>query len=108
MPETFQTAALPAADKETNDDYKGIVFDRLERAKIEPAAARARGARGVAVLSILLDQAGNVVTASLVRSTGDRELDSEVMAMARRAAPFPKPPSGATLTFTPQVRFGMD
>ena len=107
-PDSFHRAAAPAADKETNDDYKAAVFDRLDRFKIEPPAARARNARGVAVVSFMLDAAGNVVLASLMQSTGDRELDTEALAMVRRAAPFPKPPPGATLSFTPLLRFGED
>jgi protein TonB len=107
-PETFRTAALPAASQAQNDDYKGSVFALLEQAKRTLPGAEARGAKGVAVVTFLLDRAGNLVSVSLVRPTGDRDLDAEAIAMVRRAAPFPKPPEGALLTFAPLLQFGQE
>jgi TonB family protein len=59
-------------------------------------------------VNFLLDRAGNLVNVALVRSTGDRELDVEALALVRRAAPFPKPPVGVLLSFTPIIFFGED
>ena len=105
-PESFRSAALPGADRATEDSYKSLVFGLLERAKQIPASAQARGARGAALVSFQLDRAGNLVTVSLVRSSGDRELDAEAVALVRRASPFPKPPVGVMLNFTPIIYFG--
>gem|GEM_PF-7042952 len=106
VPETFRSAALPGADHATEDSYKSLVFGLLERAKRIPAGAQARGAQGTALVSFQLDRAGNLITVSLVRSTGDRELDAEAVALVRRASPFPKPPVGVMLNFTPLIYFG--
>ncbi len=108
VPDSFEKAARPAASKEASDEYRAIVFERLERAKIEPESAKARHARGVAVVSLMLDPAGNVVAAALARRTGDPELDAEALALVRRAAPFPRPPPGVVLQFAPLIRFGLD
>ncbi len=103
VPESFEKAAAPAAGRETNDEYKGAVYERLEFAKGDGAGQRAAGA---VVVTFMLDQAGNLVTLSLVRPTGNRELDAQAVALVRRAAPFPKPPPGVLLTFSPLVIFG--
>ena len=64
--------------------------------------------RAIAVVSFMLDQAGNLVTVTLLQSTGDRTLDAEALALVRRASPFPKPPPGVLLTFAPAILFGGD
>ncbi|WP_309085217.1 TonB family protein [Chelativorans sp.] len=45
-------------------------------------------------LAIRLGPQGNFVGASLGRSSGHRVFDQEALAAARRAAPYPRPPSG--------------
>ncbi len=110
LPGLFKIVAAdetPAATKEEADSYKTIVFDRIIRSRQFPEAARRRGAHGVAVVSMLIDSAGNLAGASLIRSAGDRDLDIEAIAMVRRAAPFPVPPPGSVLTFTPMIEFGL-
>jgi protein TonB len=107
-PDSFNRAAAPAADRETNDDYKGAVFAQLEKFKVEPAAVKAQGLQGAAFVSFTLDSGGNLVTLGLIRSTGNSTLDAEALALVRRAAPFPQPPPGVLLSFSPMVAFGFD
>lgn len=87
--------------------YDVIVLGRLERAKQFPRPAALRGARGTAVVGFGLDETGRVVVAALLRSSGDRDLDGESLAVIRRAAPFPKPPAGARRRFALDISFGM-
>ncbi len=110
LPETFKMAATPGvtASKEELDSYKSVVFQRVISNRQFPESARQRGASGVAVVSFVLDAAGNLAGASLLRSTGHRDLDAEAIAMVKRSAPFPKPPPGAVLNFTPLIEFGRD
>ncbi len=63
---------------------------------------------GYAVVSLVIDSAGNLGGVSVIRSAGDRELDAEAIAMVRRAAPFPPPPPGSVLSFTPLIEFGLE
>lgn len=86
--------------------YEIIVLDRLERVKRFPKRAALRGARGTSVVGFALDQAGRVEVTALLRSSGDRALDAESLAVIRRAAPFPQPPAGARRMFAVDIAFG--
>ncbi len=88
--------------------YRGLVGSHLARFKRYPDSARARNAEGVPAVSFSLDGAGRVVSVSLARSTGQGDLDAEVVQMVRRASPFPTPPPGATRSFTIPVRYKVD
>lgn len=77
----------------------------LERRKRYPSAAKSRGERGVVYVRFRIDDAGNVLSASLARSSGFAELDAEVVALVKRASPVPTPPPGVNRTITAPVRF---
>ena len=111
LPGLFKIVAAdeaPPATKEEGDSYKALVFERIIRQRQYPEGAKRRGVQGVAIVSLVIDRSGNLGGASLLRSTGDRELDLEAIAMVKRAAPFPAPPPGSVLNFTPMVEFGME
>ncbi len=102
---TDQEPGLSARDNET---YKALVFERLIAAKLYPAAARQRRAKGIALINFMLDSAEQVAGVSLIRSSGDGDLDREALAMVKRAAPYPPPPSGAVRLFSPLIEFGSE
>jgi periplasmic protein TonB len=106
-----QTAATTAADpsqgigigrSDKSSNYKGIVRAHLVRYKQTP---RSGSGRGTATVQFLLDGRGRVTSARLVRSSGIAAFDQEVVAMARRASPFPPPPDGKGHDFTVSVNF---
>lgn len=73
-------------------NYQGMILSRLQRAKRYPSDARRRGIEGVAVLSFTVGANGQVNGARIARSSGHAVLDQAVMAMIRRAGPFPPIP----------------
>ncbi|GLK54251.1 protein TonB [Methylopila capsulata] len=85
--------------------WQARLMAHLERRKRYPSGSQARGERGVAYVRFTIDGAGAVRAASLARSSGFPELDSEVVALVRRASPVPAPPPGAQRTITAPVRF---
>lgn len=87
--------------------YDVAVLGQLERAKQFPKRAAIRGVRGTAVVGFALDATGRVLVASVLRSSGDPDLDLESLAVIRRAAPFPEPPPGARRQFAVDIAFGM-
>ncbi len=89
-------------------DWQSLLMAHLERRKRYPSEARERGARGIAYVRFTIDGAGNVQSASLVRSSGFAELDQEVVALVHRASPIPAPPPGASRTITVPVRFNVN
>ncbi|MCD4512177.1 energy transducer TonB [Brucella pseudogrignonensis] len=85
--------------------WQSRLMAHLERRKRYPSGARSRGEQGIAYVRFRVDDAGNVLSASLARSSGFPELDNEVVEMVRRASPVPAPPPGVNKTITAPVRF---
>ncbi len=88
-------------------NYNGIVAAHLARYKQYPASARSAGSQGVATVSFGIDGGGRVTSARLAGGSGNPAIDQEVVAMARRASPFPAPPDGKGRNFTVPVRFNL-
>ena len=86
-------------------DYRNAVLARINARKRYPDMALERGARGVAVVSFTLDDAGQIVSATLAKSAGDPALDNDAVATVRRAAPFGAPPPGAPRAFTAPLNY---
>ncbi|WP_051335395.1 TonB family protein [Methylocapsa acidiphila] len=108
-PTIFRAVAVPLPTQGGDEamSYKVIVFGMLERAKHYPQAAIDRHARGVSVVGFSVDEAGEAMNVSLLRSSGEADLDEESVALVRRAAPFPAPPAGAQRFFAAQIDFGI-
>ena len=108
-PDRFRAVAVPLPSESGGEavSYNVIVLGLLERAKHYPETARQRGAKGVAVIGFVLDGAGGIASVSMLRSSGEADLDAESVALVNRAAPFPPPPPGAKRTFAIETAFGM-
>ena len=85
--------------------WKDRLAAHLERRKRYPSAARSRKAEGTAQVRFTVDGGGSVLSAALVRSSGDAALDAEAVALLQRASPLPKPPDGTTHTVTAPINF---
>lgn len=85
--------------------WQSRLMAHLERRKRYPAGAKSRREEGVVYVRFRIDEAGNVLTASLARSSGFQELDSEVLSLVQRASPVPAPPPDANRTITAPVKF---
>lgn len=108
-PQSFRAVAvpLPAGSGGEAMSYRFIVGGMLERVKKYPKPAIQRGAKGVAIVGFVLDGSGRVESVSLLRPSGEADLDAEGMNLVHRAAPFPPPPPGAQRSFAIEVAFGM-
>ena len=90
--------------------WRDQVVAQLQRAKRYPSGAEARRAEGVVTLSFSLSRGGSVLSRSIARSSGNSELDQEVLAMVMRAQPFPQFPPGmnqASVQLNVPVRFSL-
>jgi protein TonB len=90
--------------------WRDQVVAQLQRAKRYPSGAEARRAEGVVTLSFSLSRGGAVLSRSIARSSGNSELDQEVLAMVMRAQPFPQFPPGmnqASVQLSVPVRFSL-
>lgn len=80
-------------------NYPGLVMRKLSRVG-KPRV----NARGATVVAFTISGSGGLASVSVARSSGSSALDSAAMQLVRRAAPFPKPPSGARRGFSIQIK----
>jgi periplasmic protein TonB len=107
MQDNSPAVAVPQPTDDGDDvvSYQTLVFGMLELKKEFPDDARRRGAYGTALIYFELNDDGSVKNEKLLRSSGDAALDVESLALVQRAAPFPKPPSGAQKVFAADITF---
>ena len=76
------------------NEYLTRIHAQMERYKVYPRLARARGIEGLVQLTFIIDRGGHVVSHHIVRGSGYQVLDTAVDEMIRRATPFPPFPAG--------------
>lgn len=87
--------------------WQSRLMAHLERRKKYPSGARARREQGTVHVRFSIDPGGNVGSVTLVRSSGFKELDNEVLALIRRASPVPAPPPGVSRNISAPVKFSL-
>lgn len=90
--------------------YRALLAAHLQRFKQYPAASRAAGEQGTAMLSFVVARNGRVLSSRLASSSGYGALDAETMAMIQRAQPLPSFPDDvphAQMSFSVPVRFSV-
>jgi TonB family protein len=102
---TDSASGVGRGRSDASSNYGGLVAAHLQRYKQYPAAARKAKARGVATVSFTVDESGRVTSVELAQTSGVGAFDQEVVAMVRRASPFPQPPDRRSHDFTVPVRF---
>ena len=80
-----------ASPKAGRGSYSAAVWSRLKRQK------PANTASGGATVSFAIGQDGRLRGARIVRSSGNAQVDKAALSTVRRAAPFPKPPTGSAV-----------
>lgn len=87
--------------------WQSRLMSHLERRKRYPSEARSNREEGTVYVRFRIDDAGNVLSVSLSRSSGFAALDDAVLTMVRNASPVPAPPPGVNKTITAPVRFNL-
>lgn len=99
-PASGASSSSPAA----NASWRGSLIAHLNRFKRFPNGA----SPGTVQVAFSIDRGGRVLSARLVRGSGDSALDEEAVAMIRRASPVPAPPDGlggSSIALAVPVRF---
>jgi protein TonB len=107
---TPSSAPAGAASAAALASYNQRVAAHLQRFKQYPSGAKAAGEQGTARLSFTLGRGGQVLGSRLAGSSGHPALDSETLAMIRRAQPFPPMPpelNQASISFSIPVQFSI-
>lgn len=84
--------------------WRGRVMAHLNRRKRHPGGR----ARGTSSIAFVIDRSGRVLSARLIRSSGNSTLDRAAVALARRASPLPAPPANigkSRITMTVPINF---
>lgn len=121
-----RTSAAPRSERHTADSpsspsagatssaaiasWRDLVVAQLQRAKRYPSGPESRREEGVVTLSFSLGRNGNVLSRGIARSSGNSELDREVLEMVMRAQPFPAFPASMTqsqIALSVPVRFSL-
>jgi periplasmic protein TonB len=102
---TDSASGVGRGRSDASSNYDGLVTAHLQRYKRYPAAAQKAKTRGVATVSFTIDESGHVTAVELAQTSGVGAFDQEVVAMVRRASPFPRPPDRLSRDFEVPVRF---
>lgn len=86
-----RTAHIGRFTLAASNAYDALVFGHLQRFRRYPRAAR--GAQGTVVVRFELNRKGYVIASRVTKSSGNRVLDREALAILRRASPFPPFPA---------------
>jgi protein TonB len=99
-PEKTTAAVVPP---KVRSSWRAAIAAHLNQHKRYPGSGA-----GISTITFSIDRSGKVLSARLLRSSGNAALDAEAVAMARRASPLPKPPAGIAgdnLSLTVPVRY---
>lgn len=106
------TAAAPRSGAGTTGSvsparWQSRLMAHLERRKRYPSSSRSRREEGIAYVQFVIDEAGNVLSAQLVRSSGYSALDAAGLSLVQRASPVPAPPPGVSRSITAPINFNI-
>jgi protein TonB len=90
------TGSSPSSGRVSASTGSIINYAARVRARVASRRPRGPGKRGTVVVAFGLTRSGQLAFASVSRSSGDAVLDQNVLSALRGAAPFPKPPPGAS------------
>jgi len=102
------TSRAPGPGQAEISNYSGRVLSHLQRRKRYPRAAARKKLTGSVRLRFTIGRNGRVSAARITRSSGHQVFDQEVLAMVRRANPFPSIPAGfnkSSMSFSVTIRF---
>ena len=73
--------------------WESSILAKLARNKRYPSAAQSEHQQDIVYVKLVIDSAGRLTSANVVRSQGFPMLDQEVISLAHRSSPFPAPPA---------------
>jgi len=82
-----------AYDYTTTDSYLEMVRLKIERHKKYPDSARIRQIEGSVTVRFVITPEGDIKSANIVKTSGNKALDGAALMAVKEAAPFPKAPA---------------
>ena len=105
-PETLSGSISPPDERPAmiERDYTHLVQKQIEAVKQYPKRAQRRNEQGVVEMIFTIGNDGEIVSQSIVKSSGSRILDGAAVDALTKASPFARPPSGPIVIQLP-IRF---
>lgn len=103
---TAAKVASEGASRASVDRWKSRVAAHIQRRKRRLALAGAKAERDV-IVRFRIDDAGNILSVSVSRSSGSDEFDRAAVAMVQNSSPVPAPPEGVNKSIRMPVGFNM-
>lgn len=93
-------------------NWQSALLGHIGKYKTYPEEARSRGKEGTSLIRMVIDANGNVLSSTLVGSSGNAALDRAALESIRKAQPLPKPPaellSNGEISVTAPFAFTID
>ena len=93
IPERSPDQLAASGDYTTADSYLEMVRLRIEKYKKYPHAARIRQIEGSVTVRFVITPEGDIKSANIVKTSGNKALDGAALMAVKEAAPFPKAPA---------------
>lgn len=98
VPQTTAPRSLPAppaaqASSDAQRTWEALLLAHLERYRRYPATAKLRREQGVTYVRFRMNRTGQILSASIARSSGSRRLDQAAIDTIHRAQPLPAIPN---------------
>ena len=93
-----QAASSEAGNAEASN-YAGQIVRILSRERLPPSVPR-----GEALVSFSIDLEGGIVSMAIKDSSGSKRFDRAAMKLIKSCAPFPRPPEGAMLDYSVEIK----
>lgn len=93
------------------NSYNSTLWGAIGKYKQYPKIAQMRGWQGEALVELLLDGNGKLISKKILKSSGYDILDKQALAMIEKAAPFPAPPEAlraSSFTITVPIPFTLE
>jgi len=91
--------SAPIAGGTERASYESLLFGLIKRQMHYPSSLRGHHMAGGGVVTLYVDELGNLTHEALYRASGMPALDAAWLEAVRRAAPFPAPPRGLPHSF---------
>lgn len=86
-----QTQSPVKIDKKVKDDYGDILGRHIAKFKYYPKYAEMHRIQGRVILELIFDEAGQLISTQVSKSSGDSLLDAAAKDMVKKSLPLPLP-----------------
>lgn len=108
----FKTQVQGNEAKVLKASWQGLIKRHINKFKKYPQKARRMGKEGIVTISVSIDKNGNVLSASIKKSSEFADLDEAGLELFKKASPIPAPPSeiigmNSQMTFNMPINYNL-